>query len=131
MKQAQVLLYNFTDSERQHRLCTVLRKIGVVVRQVPLAAHSEKVGYLLDKQDSCDKYSADTNNAPTFSFDDEVMVIDGLRGKKLDKLLAALKDNDLTVKYKSVATPFNRLWSLERLCETMRREHGMMDGDVR
>ena len=30
------------------------------------------------------------------------------------------------VHYKSVVTPFNTLWTLRRLCETMQKEHAAM-----
>ena len=30
------------------------------------------------------------------------------------------------IRFKAVVTPFNTLWTLRRLCETMQREHGAM-----
>ena len=127
MKSPQVLLYNFTDSERRQRLKQMLNKLKISAQSLPFEAYDEKVGNLL-AVGGAEDFSA---NADTdFSFDEEVMIIDGLRGKKMDKFLLALKEAGLTIKYKSVATPFNRLWTLRRLCETMRREHGMMDGEA-
>jgi hypothetical protein len=41
--------------------------------------------------------------------------------------LLALKEGGVPpVKFKSVVTPFNTLWTLRRLCETMQKEHAAM-----
>jgi len=57
----------------------------------------------------------------------EVMIMQGIRGKRLDTVLAQLqKDGVPHIAYKSVVTPFNTLWTLRRLCETMQKEHAYM-----
>ena len=39
----------------------------------------------------------------------------------------ALKEGGVPhIKFKSVVTPFNTLWTLRRLCETMQKEHAAM-----
>ena len=55
------------------------------------------------------------------------MVLQHIRNKRLDAVLKALKDAGVPpVHYKSVVTPFNTLWTLRRLCETMQKEHAAM-----
>lgn len=62
-----------------------------------------------------------------FVFPHEVMVLQNIRNKRLDEVLLALKKAGVSkVKYKSVVTPFNTLWTLRRLCETMQKEHAFM-----
>ena len=62
-----------------------------------------------------------------FVFPHEVMVLQHIRNKRLDAVLKALKDAGVPqVHYKSVVTPFNTLWTLRRLCETMQKEHAAM-----
>ena len=59
-----------------------------------------------------------------FVFPQEVMIFYNIKGKRLDQVLLALKNADIVhVKFKAVVTPFNMLWTLRRLCETLQREH--------
>ena len=62
-----------------------------------------------------------------FVFPHEVMVLQNIRNKRLDEVLLALKEAGVPhIRFKAVVTPFNTLWTLRRLCETMQREHGAM-----
>ena len=55
------------------------------------------------------------------------MVLQNIRNKRLDEVLLALRRGGVSkVQYKSVVTPFNTLWTLRRLCETMQKEHAVM-----
>ena len=55
------------------------------------------------------------------------MVIDHIKGKRLDQVLAAMKSAGVPpIRYKAVVTLFNTLWTLRRLCETMKKEHAYM-----
>ena len=66
-----------------------------------------------------------------FSFPHEVMLMQNIRNKRLDKLLAAWKEAGLApVIYKAVVTPFNTLWTLKKLCQTMEKEHGAVVKEI-
>ena len=50
-----------------------------------------------------------------------------IKGKKLDHILLEMKKAELPpIRFKAVVTPFNMLWTLRRLCETVQKEHGEM-----
>ena len=55
------------------------------------------------------------------------MILHRIKGKRLDQVLAAMKAAGVPpIRYKAVVTPFNTLWTLRRLCETMKKEHAYM-----
>lgn len=123
-KQEHVLLYGFVDMERLAAARKILHRMGIKTTVLPEEAWCEKIGFLLGMKgfkavDSCDDDG--------FVFPHEVMVLQNIRNKRLDQVLAALKDGGVpNIKFKSVVTPFNTLWTLRRLCETMQKEHVLM-----
>lgn len=60
-----------------------------------------------------------------FSFPHRVMLLDGVKGKRLTQVLHAVEDAGVPhITYKSSITPYNTLWTLRYLCEHMAKEHG-------
>ena len=123
-RQEQVLFYQFRDEETLAIACKTLHKLGVSTKILPPEAWREKVGYLLGaKGFQQAKAKADDN----FTFPHEVMVLQNIRNKRLDEVLLALQNAGVPkVRFKAVVTPFNILWTLRRLCETMQKEHGAL-----
>ena len=123
-RKEQVLFYQFRDEEKLHLARKVLSRMGIASKVVPVEAWREKVGYLLGMkgfQAAADKKQDD------FVFPHEVMVLQNIRNKRLDEVLLALKKAGVPhIRFKAVVTPFNTLWTLRRLCETMQKEHGAM-----
>lgn len=125
MKKAaeKVLCYHF-DEETLEAVRAVMRKLGVECRALPEESWREKVGFLLGMKGFA---PASWDDAPDFDFPEPVMVIDHIKGKRLDQVLAAMKSAGVPpIRYKAVVTPFNTLWTLRRLCETMKKEHAYM-----
>ena len=119
----QVLCYRFTDGEKLRRIEAALRGLGIPCRVLPDESHIEKVGYLLGRGGF---FKSSAEDAAPWEGIEEVMLIDGIKGKRLDSVLSALKSAGASVPYKAVITPYNTLWTLRRLCETMEKEHGYM-----
>ena len=123
-KQEQVLLYQFQDEEKLSIACKTLHKLGIATRILPAEAWREKVGYLLGAKGFQPAKAKEEDN---FVFPHEVMVMQNIRNKRLDEVLLALKEAGVPhIRFKAVVTPFNTLWTLRRLCETMQKEHGAM-----
>ena len=120
-----VLLYQFHDAERLERLRAVLKALHIRVRVLKDEDHAEKIGFLLGL-----KGFHPAKEREEFTFPHEVMVLQNIRHKRLDAVLGAIREAGIPkIQYKAVVTPFNTLWTLQRLCETMQKEHGaMMDG---
>ena len=123
-RQEQVLFYQFQDDEKLALACKTLHKMGIATKILQPENLREKVGYLLGAKGF---QPAKVKEEDDFVFPHEVMVLQNIRNKRLDEVLLALKEAGVPhIRFKAVVTPFNTLWTLRRLCETMQREHGAM-----
>lgn len=121
-RQEQVLFYQFRDEEKLALACKTLHKMGIVTKILQPENWREKVGYLLGAKGF---QPAKVKEEDDFVFPHEVMVLQNIRNKRLDEVLLALKNAGVPhIRFKAVVTPFNTLWTLRRLCETMQKEHG-------
>lgn len=120
-KGERILLYQFTDEGRREAAAALLRRMNIAVTVLPEDAWKEKIGFLLGNKGFTSAKETDEE----FVFPYEVMLMQNIRNKRLDKLLSAWNEAGLApVLYKAVVTPFNTLWTLRRLCQTMEKEHG-------
>ena len=120
----KVLLYNFTDDETVNKIKSICRKMNIENQIVPFENWNQKIGFLLGRRGFL---PAKESEGETFEFSDEVLIFAHLKDKRLDKFLSSLKlENVPVIKFKAVVTPFNTMWSLRRLCETMQKEHGVI-----
>ena len=120
---AAVLLYGFGD-ERREKITLAAKTVKAKIILASPSSMGEKIGFLFGK-----KGFRPSSAGENFDFPHEFMVMDGLKGKKLDAYLAALRENDAEVKLKAVTTPRNTLWTLKYLCEHIMREHGAFIGE--
>lgn len=117
----RVLLYQF-PADQAALITGALRPMGVDVQILSSDAWRDKVGYLLGRKGFL-KYAAQEGGA--FSFPHRVMLLDGVKGKRLTQVLRAVEDAGVPhITYKSSITPYNTLWTLRYLCEHMAKEHG-------
>ena len=56
----------------------------------------------------------------------EVLIMSGLKSTVIDKMLKALKSNNISIDLKCTVTPVNQNWELYRLIEELQREHKAM-----
>lgn len=120
-KEEQVLLYNFHDADTLEQFKDVLKPLHIRVTVLKDDDYAEKIGFLL----SVKGYQPAKEKGEAFTFSGEVMILHNIQGKRLDEVLRFMKEAGLPrIHYKAVVTPFNILWTLRRLCETMRKEHG-------
>lgn len=118
----KILLYQFSE-ERLTAVKAVFKQMNIPTHVLRPDAFQHKIGYLLGLRG----FGPTTfDKDAKFSFPHEVMVMHNIKKKRLDEVLQVLRDNDLKIPYKAVVTPFNTLWTLERLCETMEKEHAYM-----
>ena len=117
----RVLLYQF-PADQAALITGALRPMGVDVQILSPDAWCEKVGYLLGRKGFL-KQTAQEGDV--FSFPHRVMLLDGVKGKRLTQVLRAVEDAGVPhITYKSSITPYNTLWTLRYLCEHMAKEHG-------
>ena len=124
-RKEQVLFYRFEDEDKLALARKTLNKLGISSQVLPEEAWREKVGYLLGEKGF--KSAAAPAAEDTFVLPHEVMILQNIRNKRLDEVLMALKEAGVPhIRYKSVVTPFNMLWTLQRLCMTIQKEHAFM-----
>lgn len=146
-----VLLYHITDKEKEKRLKRVLLLMGVRVRMVEPKQYGLSIESLLhgnvadmnnavntadaanmtdiaDAANTTD--SADAANVmdadAVMDIEDEMLVLHGFSGKRLDEFLAALRKNQARVDLKAVATETNKKWNSLQLYAELKREHEVM-----
>ena len=119
-KEEQVLLYQFHEEAVLEQLQAVLKKLHIRATVLQDEDYAQKIGFLLGMKG----FQPAKQRAEAFRFPEEVMVLHNIQGKRLDEVLRAMSEANIPkIRYKAVVTPFNILWTLQRLCETMQREH--------
>ena len=122
-KEERVLFYLFSDSSKLAAIREVLDRLQIRSQVLPEAAYQQKVGYLLGMKG----FALVKGREDDFSFPHEVMIFHNIKNRRLDAVLAAFRAAGIApVRFKAVVTPFNMLWTLRRLCETMQKEHAAM-----
>ncbi len=124
-RKEQALLYGFNDEERIHLVRRTLDKLGIAAHVLEPSAHHQKVGYLIGSKGF--RLTPEDPDEEDFVFPHEVLLLDKVKGKRLDEVLAKLAAAvQPPIRYKTVVTPFNTFWTLRRLCETMQKEHAYL-----
>lgn len=128
MKKAEekILLYHFTDEDKLQKIKQTLDGLKISSRSLSDDMYRQKVGYLVGMTGFNEVKPEDKDD---FVFPHEVMVLHNVRRQRLDTILKAFREADINpIKFKAMVTPFNRFWTLRRLCETMQKEHAAMLG---
>lgn len=61
---------------------------------------------------------------------ESLILLCGLRDKRLDKVLFELRRSDTAVDFKAVLTPTNKDWTLRKLFAELGRERKVMNGQI-
>ena len=121
---AKVLLYGIgNESERDRALRAVLRERNLLTLDVREAQLGETVGRLVSSN-----AAAAPDAAPDAPPEAEFMLLCGLGGRQLDRLLAGMRRAGAVVPHKAVLTEQNRSWTLEKLIREVMREHEALSG---
>ena len=124
-RKEQALLYGFNDEERIQAVRRTLDKLGIAAHVLSPEAHHQKVGYLIGSKGF--RLTPEDPDEEDFVFPHEVLLLDKVKGKRLDEVLAKLAAAvQPPIRYKTVVTPFTTFWTLRRLCETMQKEHAYL-----
>jgi len=115
-----VLLYHFTDEEKENKIKTVLKRMKIKTKNISEEMLSQKVGYLVGMP----SFKETTSDEDIEPFDQEVMVMQGIQNKKVNEILSNFKaDNIEKIALKAIVTPYNMFWSFSRLCKTIQKDH--------
>ena len=56
------------------------------------------------------------------SIHDSILIMCYFKDEEIDQLLALLKENQITIDYKAILTPYNQEWNLLRLYNELKKE---------
>lgn len=115
-----VLLYNLgTDTATGSRLANVLENLNIEVKNITGDLLGEEVGYLAE----LDGFEANGEPYTGDSFDTQFMLMCNLGEALLDKVLAGMKENNVTVNHKAILTQYNRYYKFYELISDIQDEH--------
>ena len=129
-----VLLYHIEDEEKAKRLKRVLLLMGVKIRMVSPEQYHLPIKDLINGQSGeitkeetanlmdCVK-TQDTDGAENEkeSIQEEMMVMYGFSGNRLDELLNALRKNQSRINLKAILTETNKEWSSYVLYQELKK----------
>lgn len=119
----RIFLYGFDDENKLSALTAALKKLKIPHQKIERGDAEQKIGFILGRK-GFKRSAADSG----FVFPHEVMLLENIRGKRLDEVLDFLKAEGVEkIRFKAAVTPINTLWSFRRLCETMMKEHGALN----
>ncbi len=115
---AKVLLYRLgEETETGRKLRELLRDMKILTLTVEENQLNETAGRLVSSNAAVS--GAPPERAPEAGF----MLLCALGDRQLDRLLAAMRRDGVSVPYKAVLTEHNREWTLCKLMEEVAREH--------
>ncbi len=120
--QEVVLLYNIEDKEKERKLKFVFIRMGMKIKTIAKEDYMHPIGYLLN----LDGFEPGTPYKGE-DFKDEMMVMYGLSGGRLNMLLAEMRKAKISkINLKAMVTEHNRSWTSLALHEELLREHAAM-----
>lgn len=123
-----VLLYHFTDQEKAGKIKAVLARMKIETKDISDALISQKVGFLLGLKG----FKETVGTSEAVSFDQEVMLMRGITGKRMEEILANFTAAGIEkIGLKAVVTPYNVLWPLHHLCKTIQKERENMQAKMK
>lgn len=118
-----ILLYHFLDTTKLQQIKDICKQLKIQTKDIGDEMLGQKVGHLVGRKG----FAAIKTELEEIIFPHEVIVFSNSDRKRLDQVLTAFKEAKIDpIKFKAIVTPFNMFWSLQRLCETMQKEHGAM-----
>ena len=121
---ADILLYNLSGSDKLSRIRVALLRLGLSAREVRPEEYALPLGALA----GLPTYEAAEPGEAEEAFTDEMLVMNGLRGARLDAFLDALRRSRATVPLKAVVTEHNAAWTSYRLRRELAAEHAALAG---
>lgn len=134
-----ILLINFNDTARRNQVKRALMPLRLRLKSVGPDQYDLPVGVLAgEKQNDPQKESSPAEDRKVDLEEDrkedlteELFVMAGLSGGKVDAVLAALRKAGIRIPYKAVMTATNQDWDVRRLYREICSEHEAMTGKGR
>lgn len=116
-----VLLYH-VEGDRGRKLRGLLIQNGMKIRSIRPEQYLEPIGYLSGVKGA--EPSGQIYDGEDFS--EEMMVLKGIYGGRLDMLLSLMRREGISIELKAVVTEQNIGWNSIQLYEEIKEEHETM-----
>lgn len=119
-----VLYYNPKPTPEVAKLKGVLVRMGIRIKNITPEQTTQLVGYLAGIGEFQEQEAAETFPV----MEDEMMVMKGFTGKRIDELLLNLRKAGVPkIALKAVVTESNCSWTFYHLYEEIKEEHEKME----
>lgn len=119
-----VALYGLeAECERGRTVRAVMDELGIAVRTIAPANLNDPVGAVAGMMGMRPSRVPWAGEAP----EGEFMLVCNCSSSQLDKLLAAMREADVSIAHKAQVTQYNRLWPLRKLMQEVAQEHAVMN----
>lgn len=124
----KVLLYHFKGTDEAKRLQPVLLRMGIRVKMVEPEEYGVPLGILAGIKDFQPEEGGKTEpEAGEEDFPEQMMVMCGLAGNRVDELLNRMKKGGVPrIALKAMLTPTNQFWNSRELYHELKMEHEAM-----
>lgn len=109
------------DNSKKDALLSAVLELGIDITFIGTASAGETVGHLVNIT-GFPKTGAIVADPPEC----EVLIMSGIKGPAIDRLLAILREKNASIELKCIVTPINQNWQLFRLIEELQKEHTAM-----
>ena len=116
-----VLLYHI-EGEKGRKLKALLVQNGIRIRSVKPEQYGQPIGFLAGVK-GIEPWEGTYGGE---DFPEEMMVLKGIFGRRLDMLLGLMRREGISIGLKAVVTEQNMLWDSVKLYEEIREEHEAM-----
>ncbi len=122
-----ILLFQITDQKVKTAIRAALLPLKIRVKQISPDEYGKKLGVLAGSlPEEATSYEKAAEASPALS--DSMMILCGIDGPKLDRVLAALRSKNVRLPYKAVLTPSNQEWTPVECLSELKKEHAAMTG---
>lgn len=119
-----LVYYAAGNEEKGKRMERLAKKLGAGFRAVYQIQTGQQIGFLAGISGYAERKLSLLELPPRI--EEEMLILNGFAGKKLDALLAALREEKLTVPLKAVVTEHNVSWTLAALYAEIVEERAEM-----
>jgi len=116
-----ILLYEI-EGEKARKLKTIFVQNGIKIKTVAKNEYLKPIGVLtgvLDEAETSEEYEGEL-------LGEEMLVMKGIIGKRLDLLLLSMRKAKAAVSLKAVVTETNMHWNAVQLFQEIKEEHEAM-----
>lgn len=117
-----VLLFEIQDKKMKTAITTALLPLKVKVKQVAPADYNKKLGVIAGTLPD----TGEQESLAAESLSDSMMILCGIYGARLERILNSLRSRNVRLPYKAILTESNQEWTPVECLEELKKEHAAL-----